>query len=148
MKLLILPQNFNGCTVDIWERISNFNPHFIMDGFYYVSMLGVMLNHVSKRGHAEVKIDPCRSLFTSLLLLPMYFELNTKASTVLVASVWSMLPTNTLIWHKQCTWHLLQRSHVVNVIMNSLDAPISTPAFLENKSCDTLIYFFKQWMEK
>ena len=27
--------NFNGCTVDVWERIRNFIPHFIMDEFTY-----------------------------------------------------------------------------------------------------------------
>ena len=42
--------NFNGCTVEVWERINNFNPHFIMGG-NYLSMLGLKLIHVSKRGH-------------------------------------------------------------------------------------------------
>ena len=36
--------NFNGCAVDVWERISNFIPHFIID----MIMLGLKLNHVRK----------------------------------------------------------------------------------------------------
>ena len=28
-------QNFNGCTADVWEWISNFTPHFIMDSITY-----------------------------------------------------------------------------------------------------------------
>ena len=27
--------NFNGCTVEVWEWISNFSPHFIMDVITY-----------------------------------------------------------------------------------------------------------------
>ena len=62
--------NFNGCTVEVWEWISNFIPHFTrhvityhwslgMDKwlhltFYqicnYLSMPGLKLNHVSKKG--------------------------------------------------------------------------------------------------
>ena len=39
--------NFNGCTVEVYEWISNFIPHF---GCNYLSMLGLKLIHVSKRG--------------------------------------------------------------------------------------------------
>ena len=38
----------NVCTVEVWEWISNFIPH-ITD--YYLSVLGLKLNHVSKMGH-------------------------------------------------------------------------------------------------
>ena len=41
--------NFNGGTVEVYEWISNFIPHIIMDVITY--MLGLKLNHVSKRGH-------------------------------------------------------------------------------------------------
>ena len=40
--------NFNGCTVEVQEWISNFIPHY--NGCDYLSMLGLKLNHVSKRG--------------------------------------------------------------------------------------------------
>ena len=34
--LIIYPfPNFNGCTVEVWEWISNFSPHFIMDEITY-----------------------------------------------------------------------------------------------------------------
>ena len=29
-------QNFNGCIVEVWEWISNFIPHFIMDEITYL----------------------------------------------------------------------------------------------------------------
>ena len=32
--------NFNGCTVDVWEWINNFTPHFI-NGFNHLSMLEI-----------------------------------------------------------------------------------------------------------
>ena len=41
--------NFNGCTVEVWERISNLIPHAYC-GCNYLSMLGVKWNHISKRG--------------------------------------------------------------------------------------------------
>ena len=41
--------NFNGAKVEVQEWMSNFIPHFIMD-VYYLSMLGLKLNHVGKRG--------------------------------------------------------------------------------------------------
>ena len=45
--------NFNGATVEVKEWISNFIPH-INNGCTgnYFSMLGLKLNHVSKRGHS------------------------------------------------------------------------------------------------
>ena len=39
---------FNGCTVKVWEWISNFIPHFVMDAIC-LPVLGLKLNHVSKR---------------------------------------------------------------------------------------------------
>ena len=44
--------NFSGYTGDVWERISNFIPHFITD---WSIMLGLKLNHVSKRGPLDLK---------------------------------------------------------------------------------------------
>ena len=41
--------NFNGTTIEVYEWISNFIPHFIVD-VIHLSMLGLKLNHVSKRG--------------------------------------------------------------------------------------------------
>ena len=51
--------------VSIWWRhhgISNFNPT-LYNGHNYLSMLGLMLNHVSKRGHrwSEIDIHRCYS---------------------------------------------------------------------------------------
>ena len=40
---------FQTCTAEAWEWISNFH-----DGCNYLSMLGLKLNHVSKRGHRNV----------------------------------------------------------------------------------------------
>ena len=37
--------NFNGCTVEVWEWISNFIPHFVMN---VITMLGLKLIHISK----------------------------------------------------------------------------------------------------
>ena len=43
--------NFNGCTVEVWEWISNFIPHFTFhNGCDYLSMLGSKLNQINKRG--------------------------------------------------------------------------------------------------
>ena len=40
--------NFNGCTVEVLEWISYFIPHFY-NGCNNLSMLGLKLNHISKR---------------------------------------------------------------------------------------------------
>ena len=40
--------NFNGFTVEVWEWISNFIPHFVM-GVIMQSMLGLKLISVCKR---------------------------------------------------------------------------------------------------
>ena len=42
--------NFNSYTVEVWERINNFIPHFIID---YLSKLGLKLIHVSKRSNTH-----------------------------------------------------------------------------------------------
>ena len=44
--------NFNTYTVEVLEWINNFTPHFT-GACDYLSMLELMLNHVSKRGHRE-----------------------------------------------------------------------------------------------
>ena len=46
--------NFNGCAVEVKELINNSIPHFVKDVIRNVSMLGLKLNHVSKRGHWNV----------------------------------------------------------------------------------------------
>ena len=50
MKLLNHFQNFNGCTVEVWELVSNCIAHFY-NGCNYVFMLGLKLIHVSKKGY-------------------------------------------------------------------------------------------------
>ena len=42
--------NFNGAAVEVWECISNFIPYFTRHACDYLSMLGLKLNHVCKRG--------------------------------------------------------------------------------------------------
>ena len=47
--------NFNGCTVEVWELVSSFNPDFTghlthYNGFDYLSMMRVKLIDVNKRG--------------------------------------------------------------------------------------------------
>ena len=37
--------NFNGCTVEVWEWINNFIPHFIMVTINFPCMLGLKFNH-------------------------------------------------------------------------------------------------------
>ena len=44
--------NLNGCTIELWEWISNFIRHFIMDVITY-PFLGLKLYHVSKGGHRQ-----------------------------------------------------------------------------------------------
>ena len=56
--------NFNGCAIEVWELINNFVPHFWV--YDFLSMLGIQLNHVSKRSpwphtHMEAKLgDHCK----------------------------------------------------------------------------------------
>ena len=48
--------NFNGCTVEVWEWMSNFMPHLI--GFvstYHAGIKRLKLIHVSKRDHIKLK---------------------------------------------------------------------------------------------
>ena len=48
-EITCLFPNITGCTVEVWEWTSHFTPHFT-GACYYLSMLGLMLIHVSKRG--------------------------------------------------------------------------------------------------
>ena len=43
--------NFNGATVEVWEYISNFIPHYMMDIATYPCWEIIKLNHDSERGH-------------------------------------------------------------------------------------------------
>ena len=43
--------NFNGCTVAVWECLSNFIPHSIDWACNKLSTTGIKLNHVSKKGY-------------------------------------------------------------------------------------------------
>ena len=49
--------NFNGCTVEVWELISNFIPHLWTYGCNYLSMLGLKLIHINEM--AQYAIYPC-----------------------------------------------------------------------------------------
>ena len=44
--------NFNGCTVAVYECISNFIPHFVIHVIIHAE---IKLNHASKRGHCKHK---------------------------------------------------------------------------------------------
>ena len=49
---------FNGCIVRIWEWVSNFIPHFIMDEITYPCwMLRLRLIHASKRGPSTLAME-------------------------------------------------------------------------------------------
>ena len=49
MKLHTPFLNFSRCTIEVWEWMSNFTPHFIIyNGCNYLSILGLKLNHISK----------------------------------------------------------------------------------------------------
>ena len=48
--------NFNGDTIEVWEWISNFNPHFIWHVITYPCW-NVDLIHVSKRGCSHVSTN-------------------------------------------------------------------------------------------
>ena len=43
--------------VEVWEWISNFIPHFIMNDYNYLSVLGVKLKYVDKWGSSSFQID-------------------------------------------------------------------------------------------
>ena len=62
--------NFNSCTVEIWEWISDFISHFIID-VIWLSMLGLKLNHVSKRAP-----DQCPNVMS--LVCCCYYLLRTS----------------------------------------------------------------------
>ena len=47
--------NLNSYTVEVWEWISNFTPHF-MNRCNYLSMRGLKLNNVSKRGPGRSRL--------------------------------------------------------------------------------------------
>ena len=60
--------NFNGCTAEVWEWISN-SSH-IYDGCNYSTMLGLQLNQVSKRGTGSSEIRASVSnIFVSCYLI-------------------------------------------------------------------------------
>ena len=55
--------NFNGCTVEVWEWISNFIPHFTRHMIAY-PCCDLKLNHVSKRGHRQLSLAVLYEYFT------------------------------------------------------------------------------------
>ena len=74
--------NFNGCTVEVWEWISNFISHFTEHVITY-PCLGLKLNYVSKRSPG-VAIELSRdrvivSLFVSIFMWKMYFSLRASS---------------------------------------------------------------------
>ena len=89
--------NFNGCTVEVWEWIL-IHPTFY-NGFYYLSMLGFKLNHVSKRGH--------RYIWWSWTYLWLVGHFLLTPSAVPVSQAATTLTTVTPSW---CDWATGQAS--------------------------------------
>ena len=53
-------RNFNGATVDVWEWISNFTSHFIMDVITYIYITDIMAwtyNHIYIKAWSMIKVD-------------------------------------------------------------------------------------------
>ena len=49
--------NFNGCTIEVWEWISYFLPHFVMGVITYPWWDKLKLVHISKRNQEELMIS-------------------------------------------------------------------------------------------
>ena len=52
--------NFNGCTVEVWEWIRNFIPHFTMDVITYITLLNLPFsgsNYRHNNHHPPVEVD-------------------------------------------------------------------------------------------
>ena len=85
-------RNSNGATFDVWEWISNFIPH--LTGHIlgiYLSMLGLKLNHVSKRGHWDIcyrKYDQ-QTLFQTELL-QRYHMINSQRQLLLFRRIFTV----------------------------------------------------------
>ena len=48
--------NFDITTVGVWERISDFTQHFMIDVIAHPSILGFKVTHVSKRGPKKQRL--------------------------------------------------------------------------------------------
>ena len=87
--------NFNGAAVDVWERISNYISHFIF--LYYLSMLGLTLDHVNDDIHttSHIRIDRANNSCDTLYI-------NTFKD-------WIKISRNNYFWilasHGQCLFH-------------------------------------------
>ena len=88
--------NFNGTTVEVWEWISNFIPHFT-GHVIALAMLGLKLNRFSKRGPCCVYI-PLFVTAASLTLgqscdCPSVSEMTLKDSSEIGCGVYSIYIT-------------------------------------------------------
>ena len=88
--------NFNGCSAEVWERISN----FIMHLGDYLSMLGLKFNHVSKKDHwtkwptflYDISTAFFREIEFKILLLSFWFEyIKSKRHHVII---WTSIEIN------------------------------------------------------
>ena len=69
--------NFNAATVEVWEWISTFTPHFILSVITY-PCLNLKLNHVSKKGPSALTMGVIRSCPKPLTLSLIYVFISTQ----------------------------------------------------------------------
>ena len=86
--------NFNGCTVEVWEWISNIIPHFTGE-CDYLSMLGIKLIHVTK-------CAPGVSLPTGIILKTNEAVINIYVSVVYIYRLLSHLNVCHFIANVNC----------------------------------------------
>ena len=92
--------NFNGATVEVYEWMSNFIPHFT-GHVVILSMLGLKLNHVSKRGNWPlVWISNCTGSLPSSHITLL------RARTAIALVYWG------IYWHKSLEVYLKLVDHL------------------------------------
>ena len=77
--------NFNGATIDVKEWISNLSLHCACD---YLSMLGLKLNHVSKRGHRWLTSQKSLNSKCQTLIVTKFYAFAMKLCSMLCAKIW------------------------------------------------------------
>ena len=75
--------NFNGATVEVWDSISNFIPHFIMDIITYSCWESI---HVSKRAPGR-EVERVLIVCLQIILVPQWFSCENLGTIFWVISV-------------------------------------------------------------
>ena len=121
--------NFNGCTVEVQEWISNFISHFIMD--VIIIHVEIKLNHVSKRGPS------CHSLamYSSLWIYcatGIKWQQKCRSLCVFVLK-FVFCAHHRSQWKPPCNLHLLDVLKHLSVVfggaMVHLDIPLHTSPY-------------------